>query len=72
MPLGVIYDDPAPTFESAVIAERQRAVAGKEASLAKLLARGQTWTVSGTAQDPIGTRPDGQGAPTASPGDVIR
>jgi len=53
MPLGVIYDDPAPTFESAVIEERQRATAGKEANLAKLLSKGQTWTVSGTAQDPV-------------------
>lgn len=53
MALGVLYDDPRPTFESAVIAEREQASAGKEANLAKLLAKGQTWTVSGTAQDPI-------------------
>ncbi|ANU07828.1 2-oxoacid:ferredoxin oxidoreductase subunit beta [Paraurantiacibacter namhicola] len=53
MPLGVIYDDPAATFESAVIAEREASAAGKEASLAKLLAKGQTWTVDGTAQDPV-------------------
>ena len=53
MALGVLYDDPRPTFESAVIAEREQAIAGKEANLAKLLAKGQTWTVSGTAQDPI-------------------
>ena len=52
MPLGVIYDDPARTYESAVIAEREQASAGKEPSLAKLLAKGQTWTVDGTAQDP--------------------
>ena len=52
MALGVIYDDPRPTFESAVIAEREQASEGKEANLAKLLAKGQTWTVSGTAQDP--------------------
>ena len=31
----------------------QQASAGKEANLAKLLAKGQTWTVGGTAQDPI-------------------
>ncbi|MEW4447815.1 2-oxoacid:ferredoxin oxidoreductase subunit beta [Qipengyuania sp. JC766] len=53
MPLGVLYDDPAPTFESAVVAERARASEGKQANLAKLLASGQTWTVDGTAQDPV-------------------
>ena len=26
---------------------------GKEANLARLLGKGQTWTVSGTAQDPV-------------------
>ena len=52
MPLGVLYDDPAPTFEAAVIAEREQASAGKQANLAKLLAKGQTWTVDHTAQDP--------------------
>lgn len=53
MALGVLYDDPRPTYESGVIAEREQAAAGKEPSLAKLLAKGQTWTVSGTAQDPV-------------------
>ena len=53
MALGVLYDDPHETFESAVIAERERAAAGKKADLAKLLGSGQTWTVDGTAQDPI-------------------
>ncbi len=53
MALGVLYDDARPTFESAVIAEREQASAGKEANLTKLLAKGQTWTVSGTAQDPV-------------------
>lgn len=52
MPLGVLYDDPTPTFESAVIAEREKSAAGKKADLAKLLGSGQTWTVDGTAQDP--------------------
>ena len=51
--LGVLYDDPRPTFEEAVVAERKMASEGKEANLAKLLAKGQTWTVSGTAQDPV-------------------
>nr|WP_137678244.1 2-oxoacid:ferredoxin oxidoreductase subunit beta [Parerythrobacter lutipelagi] len=53
MALGVLYDDPRPTFESAVVEERARASAGKDANLAKLLGKGQTWTVSGTAQDPV-------------------
>jgi len=52
MALGVLYDDPRPTFESAVAGERERAVDGKQADLAALLAKGQTWTVSGTAADP--------------------
>ncbi len=53
MALGVLYDDPRPTFESVVAEERARAVSGKDLSLAHLLAKGQTWTVSATAQDPI-------------------
>ena len=47
MPLGVIYDDPAPTYESAVVAEKARASEGKDTNLAKLLAKGQSWTVEG-------------------------
>lgn len=45
MALGVIYDDPRPTFESVVAAEREQSSAGKQPELGKLLARGQTWTV---------------------------
>ncbi|VVT14195.1 2-oxoacid:ferredoxin oxidoreductase subunit beta [Erythrobacter sp. EC-HK427] len=45
MPLGVIYDDPAPVFEQAVTAENRRLSEGKEPNLAALLAKGQTWTV---------------------------
>ncbi len=45
MALGVLYDDPRPTFEAAIAEERAKATAGKEPNLAKLLARGQTWTV---------------------------
>ncbi len=52
MALGVIYDDPKPTYESGVVAEKARAVEGKTADLTALLAKGQTWTVDGTAQDP--------------------
>jgi len=45
MALGVLYDDPRPTFESAVAEEKAKAVAGKAPDLAKLLSKGQTWTV---------------------------
>ena len=53
MALGVLYDDPRPTFEGAVIAQNAKASEGRDTSLAKLLAKGQTWTVTGTAADPI-------------------
>ena len=45
MALGVLYDDPRPSFEKVVQEERNRAVEGKEPNLAALLASGQTWTV---------------------------
>jgi len=45
MALGVIYDDPRPSYEEAVVEERARSIAGKEPNLAKLLAKGQNWTV---------------------------
>jgi len=53
MALGVIYDDPRPTFEAAVHEQNAAASKGKTANLAALLAKGQTWTVGGTAQDPV-------------------
>ncbi len=53
MALGVLYDDPRPTFESGVASERARSTEGKQPDLAALLAKGQTWTVSGTAPDPV-------------------
>ena len=52
MALGVLYDDPRPTFEEGVIADRARSVAGKEPNLAKLLGSGQTWTVDQSAGHP--------------------
>ncbi len=52
MPMGVLYDDPAPTFEQAVSAEREQSSAGKEANLAKLLGTGQTWTVDAAEGHP--------------------
>jgi 2-oxoglutarate ferredoxin oxidoreductase subunit beta len=44
--LGVIYDDPKPTYEGAVIAQDKVAREGKNTNLAKLLAKGQTWEVA--------------------------
>jgi 2-oxoglutarate/2-oxoacid ferredoxin oxidoreductase subunit beta len=45
--LGVLYCDPAPTYESAVVKQNQEIAAKKgAANLDKLLATGQTWTVS--------------------------
>ena len=46
MALGVLYDDPRPTFEDAVIAQNESASAGKSADLGQLLEKGQTWTVT--------------------------
>ena len=46
MALGVLYDDPRPTFNDAVVAQNNAASEGKTADLGKLLAKGQTWTVA--------------------------
>ena len=46
MALGVLYDDPRPTFNDAVVAQNKSASEGKSADLNKLLAKGQTWTVA--------------------------
>ena len=43
--LGVIYDNPAPTFESAVIEQNKAAASGKTPDLQALVAKGQTWQV---------------------------
>ena len=45
MALGVIYDDPRPTFESAVLEQNAAAAAGKPADLQALVSKGQTWQV---------------------------
>ncbi|TCJ37298.1 2-oxoacid:ferredoxin oxidoreductase subunit beta [Parafrankia sp. BMG5.11] len=66
MALGVLYDDPTPTFEAAVALEREQASAGKDANLAKLLGKGQSWTVEGNGPEPFDSRPPGQGAPDAA------
>lgn len=46
MALGVIYDDPRPTFEATLLAQDQKAREGRTNNLADLLAKGQTWTVN--------------------------
>jgi len=46
MALGVLYDDPRPTFESAVVAQNAAVSKGKTPDLQALIAKGQNWTVS--------------------------
>ena len=53
MALGVLFDDPRPTYEETLLGQDAKARAGKVADLGKLLAKGQTWTVGGTAADPV-------------------
>ena len=48
MALGVLYDDPKPSFETSLLDQDAKARAGKTPDLAKLLAKGQTWTVEAT------------------------
>ncbi|MCY7270770.1 MAG: 2-oxoacid:ferredoxin oxidoreductase subunit beta, partial [Sphingomonas bacterium] len=43
--LGVLYDDPRPTFDSAVIEQNEAIAKGKTADLQSLVAKGQTWQV---------------------------
>ena len=43
--LGVIYEDPRPTFESAVVEQNAKAAEGKAPDLQALVAKGQTWMV---------------------------
>jgi 2-oxoglutarate ferredoxin oxidoreductase subunit beta len=45
MALGILYDDPQPTFEEAVIAQNEQIGAGKKPDLQSLISKGQTWTV---------------------------
>jgi 2-oxoglutarate/2-oxoacid ferredoxin oxidoreductase subunit beta len=46
MALGVLYDDPRPTFNDAVVEQNRAVSEGKVADLGKLLSKGQTWTVA--------------------------
>jgi 2-oxoglutarate ferredoxin oxidoreductase subunit beta len=43
--LGVLYEDPAPTFDSAVIEQNAAIAAGKQPDLQALVSKGQTWMV---------------------------
>ena len=43
--LGVLYNDPAPTFDSAVLEQNEAAAKGKTADLQALVSKGQTWMV---------------------------
>jgi 2-oxoglutarate ferredoxin oxidoreductase subunit beta len=43
--LGVIYEDPRPTFEAEVIEQNKSAASGKKADLQALVSKGQTWLV---------------------------
>jgi len=46
MALGVIYEDPAPTFESAVREQNAAVSAGKTPNLQALVSKGQSWEVT--------------------------
>ena len=43
--LGIIYEDPAPTFESAVVEQNRAVSEGKKVDLQALVAKGQSWQV---------------------------
>ncbi|HEV2594284.1 MAG TPA: 2-oxoacid:ferredoxin oxidoreductase subunit beta [Sphingomicrobium sp.] len=43
--LGIIYEDPAPTFEAAVTEQNKAAASGKQADLQALVSKGQTWMI---------------------------
>jgi 2-oxoglutarate ferredoxin oxidoreductase subunit beta len=45
--LGVIYCDPMPTFDGAMVALNQKIAASKTRDLQKLLRSGQTWSIGG-------------------------
>jgi 2-oxoglutarate/2-oxoacid ferredoxin oxidoreductase subunit beta len=45
MALGVLYDDPRPTFNDAVVEQNRVVSEGKVADLDRLLSKGQTWIV---------------------------
>ena len=49
MALGVLYNDPRPTFEAAVVEQNAKVSEGKTADLQMLISRGQNWTVAAKA-----------------------
>ena len=54
MALGVIYCDPMPAFDNAVIEQNHKASTGKMRDLNALLRRGDTWLIDGDARIEIG------------------
>src|SRR3546814_11260975 len=56
MALGVLYDDPRPTFEADVWRQNEAAREGKPAHLQTLLNKGQTWTVKDDGKRKSGAR----------------
>jgi 2-oxoglutarate ferredoxin oxidoreductase subunit beta len=49
MALGVIYCDPMPTFDKAVVALNQKVAASKKRDLQALLGSGETWSIGESA-----------------------
>jgi 2-oxoglutarate ferredoxin oxidoreductase subunit beta len=49
MALGVIYDNPAPTYDGAVTEQNIQVSAGKSPDLQALVSKGQTWEVTKSA-----------------------
>lgn len=46
MALGIVYDDPRPTFNQVITEQKDEVSKGKKADLQALIAHGQTWEVS--------------------------
>jgi 2-oxoglutarate ferredoxin oxidoreductase subunit beta len=45
MALGVLYDDPRPTFDQTLLKKDEDTASGKIADLQALIEKGQSWTV---------------------------
>jgi 2-oxoglutarate/2-oxoacid ferredoxin oxidoreductase subunit beta len=52
MALGVIYCDPMPAFDDAVVALNQKIAASKKRDLQMLLGKGETWSIGGDSSVP--------------------
>jgi 2-oxoglutarate ferredoxin oxidoreductase subunit beta len=46
MALGVLYDDPRPTFDTTLLAQDESVASGKVADLQVLVSKGQSWEVT--------------------------